>query len=95
MHDDPCPHDDPSPLDIDGVLDLHMFAPREVKDLVSDYLDECVARGITEVKLIHGKGIGVQREIVRSVLEKRPDVEWFGHPRDASGWGATVVRLKI
>lgn len=85
---------DAQPLDIDGVLDLHMFAPREIKDLVPDYLAECLARGIHDVRIIHGKGIGVQRTIVEKILTAHPDVESFGHPNDRSGWGATVVRLR-
>lgn len=80
-------------LPIDGVLDLHMFRPRDVKDLVGDYLDECRARGILEVRLIHGKGIGALRETVRAVLDRRPDVAGYGHPADAGSWGVTVVRL--
>lgn len=86
--------DEPQPVEIDGVLDLHMFSPRDVKTLVPDYLEECAARGLRDVRIIHGKGIGVQREIVRSVLERHPLVEWFGPPSDASGWGATLVRLR-
>jgi DNA-nicking Smr family endonuclease len=81
-------------LPIDGVLDLHVFSPRETADLVRDYLDECLARGILDVRIVHGKGIGVQREIVRRALERHPAVTWFGHPADASGWGATQVRLR-
>lgn len=81
-------------MDIDGVLDLHMFQPSDTKDLVADYLDECLARGILDVRIIHGKGVGVQREIVRSVLDKHAAVESFGHPNDGGSWGATVVRLK-
>ena len=81
-------------MDIDGVLDLHMFQPRDVKDLVGDYLDECRERGILEVRIIHGKGIGALRETVRAVLDRRQDVAGYGHPADASSWGATVVRLK-
>ncbi len=81
-------------MDINGVLDLHMFQPKDVKDLVGDYLDECRARGLLEVRIIHGKGIGALRETVRAVLDKRSDVERYGHPGDASSWGATVVRLK-
>jgi len=96
MTEDRDPQDDtePVPLEMDGVLDLHMFPPREVKDLVSDWLDECVRAGLTEVRIIHGKGIGVLREIVYGILEKRPDVESYAHPSDTGSWGATVVRLR-
>ncbi len=80
-------------LPIDGVLDLHMFRPAEVKDLVGDYLDACRDEGILEVRIIHGKGIGALRETVRAVLDRRSDVAGYGHPVDASSWGATIVRL--
>ena len=83
------------PLDIDGVLDLHMFRPDETRDLVRDYLNECVRLGIRDVRIIHGKGIGVQREIVHAVLREHPAVVAFGHPSDAGSWGATVVRLRL
>ncbi len=82
------------PLEIDGVLDLHMFPPNQVKDLVGDYLEACLAAGILDVRIIHGKGIGVLRTIVYGILEKHPGVESFGHPNDSGSWGATVVRLK-
>jgi len=81
-------------LDIDGVLDLHMFRPDEVKDLVPDYIDACLEKEILDLRIIHGKGIGVLRTIVYSILEKHPAVESFGHPSDSGSWGATVVRLK-
>ncbi len=81
-------------MEIDGVLDLHMFRPQDVKELVRDYLDLCLERGILDVRIIHGKGLGVQREMVRAVLAKHPAVETFSHPSDASSWGATVVRLQ-
>ena len=81
-------------MEIDGVLDLHMFRPEDVKELVRDYLDLCRKRGILDVRIIHGKGIGVQRETVRAVLAKHPAVESYGHPGDAGSWGATVVRLR-
>jgi dsDNA-specific endonuclease/ATPase MutS2 len=80
-------------MDIDGTLDLHMFQPAETKDLVIDYIDECLARGILELRIIHGKGIGVQREIVRSVLKGHPRVLDFNHPTDPGHWGVTVARL--
>ncbi len=81
-------------MEIDGVLDLHMFRPRDVKDLVRDYLEVCRERGILDVRIIHGKGIGALRETVHAVLAGHPGVESYGHPGDRSSWGATVVRLK-
>ncbi len=81
-------------MEIDGVLDLHMFRPDEVKDLVRDYIDVCLEKEILDLRIIHGKGIGVLRTIVYSILEKHPAVESFGHPSDSGSWGATVVRLK-
>jgi DNA-nicking Smr family endonuclease len=86
---------EPIEIPIDGVLDLHAFHPREVQDLVNDYLDECRARGILHVRIIHGKGIGSMRELVRTVLERRDDVA--RHRLDSetgSGWGATLVDLR-
>jgi DNA-nicking Smr family endonuclease len=85
--------DEPVAMPIDGTLDLHAFQPREIKDLVPDYLDACRERGILTVRIIHGKGIGVQREIVRGILGRRDDVLSFGHPGDRGSWGATVVEL--
>ncbi|MEM7394585.1 MAG: Smr/MutS family protein [Verrucomicrobiota bacterium] len=89
--------DDLEPIEfpVDGVLDLHTFQPRDVKDLVPDYLAECLERGILDVRVIHGKGIGVLRETVHAVLKKMPEVESFQlAPAEAGGWGATIVRLK-
>jgi len=87
--------DEPIQLPIDGVLDLHMFKPAEVKDVVLEYLAECRARGIFQVRLIHGKGIGNLRRTVHAVLEKHPDVISFtlDHPQ-YGGWGATIVFLR-
>lgn len=86
--------DDATELPIDGVLDLHTFRAREVKDLVADYLGECRARGILEVRIIHGKGTGALRRTVHAVLERDERVATFRLAGDASGWGATVVTLK-
>jgi dsDNA-specific endonuclease/ATPase MutS2 len=81
-------------LPIDGVLDLHTFSPKEVKDLVPEYIGECLRLGIGEIRIIHGKGIGTLKAIVHAVLKKDPRVASFRDAgTDAGGWGATVVRL--
>jgi len=79
---------------IDGVLDLHTFSPREVKDLVPEYIGECLRRGIPEIRIIHGKGTGTLKAIVHSLLKKDPRVAGFRDADPAAGgWGATIVRL--
>jgi dsDNA-specific endonuclease/ATPase MutS2 len=98
-----CPGDDPDdePLEPDVVdlpitdtLDLHTFLPREVADVVRDYLDAAWEQGLRELRIVHGRGIGVQREIVRKVLERDPRVRAFHDaPPEAGGWGATLVSL--
>jgi DNA-nicking Smr family endonuclease len=87
--------DDPVRIPVDGVLDLHTFQPREVKDLVPEYLGECRRRGIYHVRIIHGKGTGTLRRIVESLLEKNPDVLSYQTADPGAGsWGATEVVLK-
>ena len=87
--------EEPLQLPIDGVLDLHTFKPREVKDLVQDYLAECRTRGIFRVRIIHGKGIGQLRQTVHAILEKHPHVAEFHLASEPfGGWGATIVHLK-
>lgn len=82
-------------LPIDGVLDLHTFSPAEVKDLVGDYLDECAARGITAVRIIHGKGRGHLRRIVHGVVSRHGLVASYRLADEAAGgWGATLVTLR-
>jgi DNA-nicking Smr family endonuclease len=82
-------------IPIDGVLDLHAFKPREVKDLVAEYLEECRRRGILHLRIIHGKGSGTLKRIVHSVLEKNPAVARFQDAGAGGGdWGATQVILR-
>ncbi len=87
--------DEPVEMPIDGVLDLHTFHPRDVKDLVPEYLAASLAEGIYQVRIIHGKGIGALRQTVHSILAKHPDVVSFtlDHPQ-YGGWGATIAYLK-
>lgn len=86
---------DPVEVPIDGVLDLHAFDPKDVKDLVDEYIEECLRRGITELRIIHGKGTGTLKAVVRGRLEKNPHVADFGDAgTGGGGWGATTVRLK-
>lgn len=86
--------EEPIPLEITDVLDLHTFPPREVPDLVRDWLDAAYEKGYREVRIIHGRGIGVQRKTVRTILERDPRVEEFQDaPGGSGGWGATVVTL--
>lgn len=87
--------DKPFEYPIDGTLDLHQFQPREVKEVVTDYIQACLDKGILQIRIIHGKGIGVQREIVHSLLRKHSSVQSFRHEGGSGGgWGATVVDLK-
>ncbi len=86
---------EPVELEINGILDLHAFLPRDVKNLVPDYLDLCLEKGITEVRIIHGKGSGTMRRTVHALLERVPEVSSFQlAPGNAGGWGATLVTLK-
>ena len=86
---------DPIVLPIEDSIDLHAFEPKEIASVVQEYLGECQKAGFSEVRLIHGKGVGIQRNIVRSVLRKHPGVLSFRDaPAEAGGWGATVVILR-
>lgn len=88
--------EDPIQLPIDGVLDLHTFNPRDIKDLIPEYLEACRQRGIYQVRIIHGKGRGALRQTVHALLAKHPQVRSFtlDHPQ-YGGWGATIVYLKV
>ena len=85
----------PIELPINGVLDLHTFRPQEVKDLVPEYLRACRERGILQVRIVHGKGVGNLRRTVHALLPRLPEVDSFILAGEFSGsWGATWVRLK-
>jgi DNA-nicking Smr family endonuclease len=87
---------EPVVLPIEDVLDLHPFAPREIRSVVEEYLLQCVDAGFPAVRLIHGKGKGVQRDSIRSLLARLPFVHSFQDaPPEAGGWGATLVLLRV
>lgn len=93
--EDDSPFQDPVVLPIEDSIDLHPFAPKDIPSVVEEYIAQCVAAGIYEVRIIHGRGTGVQRKIVQSLLAKHPCVSSFKDaPAEAGGWGATVVVLK-
>ncbi|MDA8389090.1 MAG: Smr/MutS family protein [Nitrospiraceae bacterium] len=82
-------------IPIDGALDLHAFDPREAGDLLPEYIRLCRERGIFEIRVIHGKGSGVLREKVHSILRRLPEVSSFRiADEQRGGWGATIVSLK-
>jgi DNA-nicking Smr family endonuclease len=86
--------DDPVELPIEDAIDLHAFAPRDVREVVLSYLEAAHEAGFVEVRIIHGRGIGAQRETVRALLARHPLVRGFSDaPPERGGWGATIVRL--
>jgi len=85
---------EPIAMPVDGTLDLHTFRPREIKDLIPDYLEACRQRGITQVRIVHGKGTGALRRTVHALLGRLSSVETFRTAGpDGGGWGATIVTL--
>jgi len=88
------PFPEPVTIPITDVFDLHTIPPREVKLVVEEYLRQAQIAGFRTVRIIHGKGIGVQREVVRAILARTPFVlDWTDAPPEAGGLGATIVRL--
>ena len=91
---DNTPFPEPVVIEITDVFDLHTIPPHEVKAVVEEYLREAHAKGFRVVRIIHGKGIGTQREVVRSILKRTEFVlDWTDAPLSAGGLGATIVRL--
>jgi len=87
--------DDPIELPITEILDLHPFRPQEVSSVVREYLDAAYDKGLRRLRIIHGRGRGVQRNTVRTLLERDPRVVDFGDaPLEAGGWGATWITLE-
>lgn len=86
---------EPIRIPITDIFDLHSVPPRDVQAVVEEYLSEANRLGLKALRIIHGRGIGVQREIVRSVLARTPFVaEFRDAPAEAGGWGATVITLR-
>jgi dsDNA-specific endonuclease/ATPase MutS2 len=93
--DENCGCDEPVRIPVTDVLDLHSVPPRDVKGVVEEYLEEARRLGLYALRIIHGRGIGVQRETVRRVLAGADFVASFGDaPAEAGGWGATIVNLQ-
>jgi len=86
----------PVEIPVEDSIDLHPFPPRDVPDVVDAYLEVAVEKGFAEVRLIHGRGIGVQRDRVQKLLARHPLVSGFHDaPADRGGWGATIAYLKV
>ena len=93
--DEENPFPEPVEIEITDVFDLHTIPPRDVKRVVEEYLEIALEKGFRVVRIIHGKGIGVQREMVRTILARTDFVlDWTDAPPEAGGIGATIVRLK-
>ena len=89
-------NDNPIEYPIDGTLDLHEFAPKDTRDVVDEYIRVCLEKGIYTLRIVHGKGKGVKRRIVRSLLDEHPHVISYRHEGGSGGsWGATVVDLRL
>jgi dsDNA-specific endonuclease/ATPase MutS2 len=87
--------DEPIELEVTDVLDLHSFRPEDVPSLIRDFLDAAYEKGLRRLRIIHGRGRGVQKRTVRAILERDPRVVDFGDaPLGAGGWGATWVSLR-
>ena len=89
------PDEEPVRIPITDVFDLHSVQPKEVEAVVEAYLEEANRLGLKNLRIIHGRGIGVQRQIVRAVLARTPFVVSYADaPEQAGGWGATIITLR-
>jgi len=94
-HSEPDPFAEPVVLPLEDVLDLHSVPPRDAQAIVEEYLHECYRQNFVAIRIIHGRGIGAQRAMVRKLLVKLDFVESFSDaPMEAGGWGATVITLR-
>lgn len=84
---------EPKELPIDGTLDLHTFRPQDLGDLIPDYIETCLDKGITQIRIIHGKGTGNLRRSVHTLLDRNSHVKSYSLATDRSGWGATIAIL--
>jgi len=88
------PINEPHKYPINGTLDLHQFLPQDTKEVVLEFIDACLKKKIYAIRIVHGKGKGVQREIVHSLLKRHSQVSRYKHEGGSGGnWGATVVYL--
>jgi DNA-nicking Smr family endonuclease len=86
--------EEPVELPVTGELDLHAFGPRDIPSVVEEYVRACRERGIMRLRLVHGRGKGVQRAVVRRLLARLPEVAGYRDaPPQSGGWGATIVEL--
>ena len=93
--DEESPFDEPVTLPLEDLLDLHAFQPKDISSVVNEYLEQCARAGLRQLRIIHGKGVGVQRNIVRAALSGHWAVlSYEDAPAQAGGWGATLVTLK-
>ena len=93
---DDNPFPDPVEIEITDSLDLHSFSPKDIRAVVEAYLAEAHKKGFPIVRIVHGKGVGIQREIVRKVLSETDFVKSFKNAPEFSGsWGATIAHLEI
>ncbi len=96
MNEKENPFPEPVDLEITDSIDLHSFQPRDIRSVVEAYLIEAFKKQFPIVRIIHGKGVGVQREIVRKVLSESDLVKSFKNAPEFSGsWGATIVQMEL